>query len=179
MAHATRTPIARTAAATACALTASRRPSNPLPMQFHLRPLPLRSGVFWRWTISGGVASGLLMAWSVGGLERWLWTPPRPPATAGEIAFSSALALLLAIVAGLVGVRMREGSCPRGARRATGIAGILGFVSLLCPVCLALPLSLFGGAVTLALLSPFAPLLQLFALLVLLWTAVLLLHENR
>ncbi len=148
-------------------------------MAYRIRPLPLRSPIFWQWAVVAMLAGLLLIGWESGFFAAWIWSPPRPPVGKGEIAFSMVLVALLGVVAGLIGARLREGSCPRGVRRAAGVASALGALSLLCPVCLALPLSLFGGAVTLALLSPFAPLFQLLAILVLLWTALLLLHEQR
>lgn len=113
------------------------------------------------------LACTALFAWELGWLSAWLWSPPRPPATGTEIAYSIAIALLLSGDAGLIAWRLHHGSCPVGMRRATGLAGTLGAIALLCPVCLALPFTLFGVAVALSALAPILPLLRLIALVLL------------
>ncbi len=84
-----------------------------------------------------------------------------------EILFTGAMILLLALDSGLIFFRIKTGSCPLGARRASTIAGGLGVVTLLCPVCLLIPVSLFGISVSLTFLAPFLPLLRVVVLFLL------------
>lgn len=120
-----------------------------------------------------GLALGIFFAWELGELP-WIPAPPRQPATAAEYGFTALLIALLAFNAGLVAWRRKHGSCPVGTRRASGLAGGLGALALLCPVCLFLPFSLFGLSLSLAFLAPFIPLLRIVVLLILLVnTAVL------
>lgn len=59
------------------------------------------------------------------------------------------------------------GSCPMGIKSATGIAGVLGAVTLICPVCIVLPASLLGLGFVLTFLAPFLPLLRIIAIVLL------------
>lgn len=117
---------------------------------------------------------GIFFAWELGHLSPPLPLLLRPEATVTEIIFSVALSVLIALNAGLFTWRRRMGSCPVGVRRATGTAGLLGAIALLCPVCLALPATFLGLGFTFAVLTPFVPLIRVVALILLLVSTYLL-----
>jgi hypothetical protein len=52
-----------------------------------------------------------------------------------------------------------------GVKRSVGLAGVLGGVALLCPVCLALPLAFIGVGTLFAIVAQFLPLIRIIALL--------------
>jgi len=81
--------------------------------------------------------------------------------------FTATLIGLFALNAGLFAWRRQQGTCPMGTRRASVLAGALGALALLCPVCLAIPISLLGISLSLLWLAPYIPLLRFVALLVL------------
>lgn len=114
------------------------------------------------------VSTGLFFAWELGYFQNLLPSLPPPPALPSERLFTVALTLLLSLDAGLVGWQFAHGSCPTGVRRATGTAGVLGALSLLCPACLLLPASVLGIGVFFSFLAPFLPLLRVIAIVVLL-----------
>ena len=64
------------------------------------------------------------------------------------------------------------------SKRATKIGGVVGAAALLCPVCLLVPISLFGISISFAVLGPFLPLLQTVALVLLVANAWILLTKN-
>ncbi len=125
----------------------------------------LRSSLFWAGCLPTLVIAGAFFAWELRLIDLPLPDLPRFPATLFEILFSLLLAFLLALAVGLFGWQRRYGACPAGARRSAGIAGALGGIALLCPVCLALPVSLVGLSTLFALLIPFLPLIRLIAFL--------------
>jgi hypothetical protein len=112
------------------------------------------------------ILTGGFFAWELGAFPS-LPHLLRPDPTDVELIFTTLIVFLIALNMGLLSVRKRMGTCPSGAKRATGIAGILGAAALLCPVCIAVPLSLLGVSISLAFLSPFVPLLRIIALLLL------------
>lgn len=124
----------------------------------------LRSGLFWRWTLGALLVFGSFFAWELGYLP-FLPTLPRIAPTQIEHVFSGTLALLLAVNVSLLRWRSHYGSCPIGTKRATSIGGLVGVVTLLCPVCLLLPISIFGLSLSLAILAPYLPLLRIIALI--------------
>lgn len=126
----------------------------------------VRTALFWLWTIPSLLIFGIFFAWELGFL-RFLPSLPRMPATKGEIAFSMLLAVLLSLNIGLLHWRNKYSSCPVGTKRASGLGSAVGVITLLCPVCLLLPVSLFGLSISLTLLVPYLPLLRLVALLLL------------
>jgi len=138
----------------------------------------LRSGAFWSLAIVAGLLCSLLFAWELGAFPS-LPTLPRLPVSTIETWFTVALITLLAFNAGLFNWRRKHGTCPVGAKRATGIGGTVGAMALLCPACLLLPISLFGIGISLAFLTPFIPLLQTIALILLIASAVLLIPKKR
>ena len=122
----------------------------------------LRNKHFWLPFLLTTLALGTLFVWELGLLPS---APPRPHATWSEILFAIVLDVLIALNAGLLSVRKKNESCPVGAKRATGIAGVLGATALICSACTLLPLTLFGASISLAFLTPFLPLLRIIALL--------------
>lgn len=138
----------------------------------------LRSARFWAVFLVTGALLVAFFAWELGMLPL-LPVLPRPQATLPETMFTASLVLLLALNAGLLAWQQRFGSCPRGARRASGIGGLIGAFALLCPVCLVLPLSLLGAGVGIAVFAPFIPILRIIALLILIVSTVVLWPRNR
>ncbi|HVW66336.1 MAG TPA: hypothetical protein VHA78_01235 [Candidatus Peribacteraceae bacterium] len=132
-----------------------------------------RSSLFWIPFIVTLLIVGVFFAWELD-LLSFLPSLPRPSATQTDILFTIVLGLLLSFNAGLATWSMKMGTCPVGTKRATGVAGIIGAVTLLCPVCLVLPASLFGLGIILTFLAPFLPLLRLIALILLLATTWML-----
>jgi hypothetical protein len=96
----------------------------------------------------------------------FVWSPPRPAPGRDEYAFAILLLILLSLESGLFFWHREHRSCPVGARRAGGIAGIIGAATLLCPACTVLPLTLLGASVSLGVLGPFLPLLRIISLLI-------------
>lgn len=135
----------------------------------------LRDRRFWAGFIPTLLACALVYGWMGNLFAPAVPGPARPPVTTDEILFAVAISLTLALNAGLYLWHRAHGSCPVGTRRATGVTGILGAAVLLCPACTVIPLAFIGGSVTLAVLTPFLPLLRLVAAvlavscLVLLW----------
>lgn len=133
-----------------------------------------RSPSFWVPFLVSLVVISVVFLWELGIFHVILPRLPHIATTTRDLAFSAILWLLLSFTIGLASWRNRETSCPRGVKRATGIAGILGAISLLCPVCFALPIGLVGFSTVLAFLAPFIPLLRIIAIIVLLTTVSLL-----
>lgn len=128
---------------------------------------PLRSATFWLSVTLSFLLCGGIFAWEAGLLSPTLPGPLRPPVTTLEIFMSSTIVVLFALTTGLYVWRKREGSCPRGTGRATGLAGILGGMALICPACTVIPFSILGASFTLGFLIPFLPLVRLIAILLL------------
>ncbi len=129
-----------------------------------------RSWLFWIPFVLSLVLTGSFFAWQLDLLQTIipsLPVLPRQPATSIDIFFTIVLGLLLSLTTGLIVWNTREGSCPVGTKRATSLAGVLGAVTLFCPVCLVLPASFLGIGVIMAFLTPFMPLLRLIAIVVL------------
>ncbi len=127
----------------------------------------LRTKTFWLAALPTALFAGAFFAWELGYLSPPLPLLPRPVPTGGELIFAVALSLLLALNAGLLNWQRAYGSCPLGTRRASGLAGAMGALALLCPVCILVPFTLFGLSISLAFLSPFIPLLRLISILLL------------
>lgn len=133
-----------------------------------------KSPHFWRPAVFTAAIFGAFFAWQLGYFGDLLPTLSRPAPSQLELVYTCIIILLLALDSGLSFFRMKQGTCPLGAKRATKIAGGLGVVTLLCPACLVVPISLFGVSLSFALLSPFLPLLQSIVILLLAVSAVLL-----
>lgn len=129
---------------------------------------------FWLpFSVSAGVFS-LFFAWELGAFSPPLPSLPRPEPTTFEVWYTVVLISFLALNTGLAWYRIKKGTCPVGARRATGIAGSLGIITLLCPACLLLPISLFGLSLSLSILVPYLPLLRAITLFLLSVSTVML-----
>ena len=127
----------------------------------------LRSSHFLAPFAASIIVLGLLFSWELGFLDTLFPSPTRPPATTADIFFMLLLGLLLSFTTGLAVWNARNGSCPLSVKSATGIAGVLGAMTLLCPVCIVLPASLLGIGFALAFLAPFLPLLRVIAIILL------------
>lgn len=124
------------------------------------------------------LASSALFAWELAILPLpFLPLLPRPPASNIDLLFSGLISLFLAFDVALATWRIKDGSCPIGVRRATGTAGVLAAMSLLCPLCMALPVGILGASIPLSLLSPFVPILRFITLALLGFTAYLLMKK--
>ncbi len=138
----------------------------------------LRSPSFWFPFVIALAVLSFFFLWELGMLHLALPMLPRIRTTALDLTFTGILWILLSFTIGLAVWRNRETSCPIGVKRATGVAGVLGAVSLLCPICIALPVSLLGVSLTLSFLSPFVPLLRVIAIVVLITAISLLLPKK-
>ena len=112
--------------------------------------------------------AGGFFAWELGYLSSYLPSLPRPMPSDFEHWFAIAIAILLALNVGLFRWQQKHGTCPIGAKRATGIASVIGATALICPACILLPITILGTSVSLLFLTPFLPLLQIIALILLL-----------
>lgn len=138
----------------------------------------LRSASFWIPFVIALAVLSFFFLWELGMAHLALPMLPRIPTTPVDLTFTCILWILLSFTIGLAAWRNRETTCPVGVKRATGVAGVLGAVSLLCPICIALPVSLLGFSLTLSFLSPFVPLLRVIAIVVLA-TAISLLWPKK
>lgn len=126
---------------------------------------------------ASGLAAVLLttfFAWELGYFGDLLPRLPRPEPDMFELVFTVVLIALLSFDSGLVWHRLKNGTCPVGAKRASTIAGGLGVITLLCPACLLIPISLFGITLSLSFLAPFLPLLRAIVMLLLVVSTILL-----
>lgn len=124
-----------------------------------------RSPTFWTWSIATLIVAGAFFVWELRLVPLPFPELPRAPASTLELGYTAALTILLSLAAGLFGWQRRYGSCPIGVKRTVGVAGTLGGIALLCPVCLALPGILFGIGTFIAILGQFLPLIRLLAIL--------------
>ena len=127
----------------------------------------LSSRYFWRPALLSGVLLSILFLWI-------MQTLPRPEVTQWELIYTGILIVLLALDSGLIFYRLKANTCPIGAKRASTVAGGLGVITLLCPACLLLPISLFGLSLSLTFLAPFLPLLRVITLFLLIVSTMML-----
>lgn len=127
----------------------------------------LRSSLFWAPFAVTLLITSIFFLWELGLMSSIFPSLPRPPATSVDIIFSIALGLLLSMTSGLAVWNSRMGSCPMSVKSASGVAGLLGAMTLICPVCLVLPASLLGLGFVLTFLAPFLPLLRIIAVVLL------------
>ena len=140
----------------------------------------LRTGRFWIAACITLLVTGFIFLWELDGLRIiGLPGPPRFMATGRDIVASVLITFLLSINVGLIAWQKRYGSCPRGTGGAAGGAGVLGFVALLCPVCIIVPISIAGISISLAVLAPFIPLFQIIAVLLLCVSFLLLVPKRQ
>lgn len=133
-----------------------------------------RNAHFWIGFVVSAVLLSIFFAWELGMLGTIAPPLPRPEPTQPELWYTALIIALLALDSGLVLYRLKQGTCPVGAKRASAIAGSLGVVTLLCPVCLLIPISLFGITLSLTFLTPYLPLLRIIVLLLLVVSTSLL-----
>lgn len=150
-------------------MTARRETAAPIvPVARTMRKTPallLGSASFWTWFLGTLAVTGTIFAWELRLVDLPLPTLPRIPPTPFELSYTAVLTLLLSLAAGLFGWRRSNGSCPVGVKRSVGLAGALGGLALLCPVCLALPVAFIGLGTVIAVLGQFLPLIRILALL--------------
>ncbi len=139
----------------------------------------LRSPLFWLPFLVSLIVLGAFFGWELGLLNSIVPSLPRPPATETDIIFTVILGFLLSLTSGLVAWSSKMGSCPMSVKSATGIAGILGAVTLICPVCIVLPASLLGLGFVLTFLAPFLPLLRIIAIVLLVVCIGMLLPKKK
>lgn len=120
------------------------------------------------------IVFGLFVLWQLGIFSSVIYSLPRGAPTTTEWIFGGLLVLLLSMNIGLFAWQKRFGSCPIGTKRASGIASTLGVLALLCPVCLALPLGIFGASVLLSSLSVYIPMLQIISIVLLIVSLTML-----
>ncbi len=125
----------------------------------------LRSATFWIWFVVVFAVTGVFFAWELRLVTLPIPELPRVPATPFELTYTATLTVLLSLASGLFGWRRRNGSCPVGVKRSVGLAGMLGGLALLCPVCLALPITFIGLGTAFAILGQFLPLIRIIAVL--------------
>ena len=134
----------------------------------------VRSTRFWTSFGVAAVLFGIFFAWELGAFGTLIPVIPRPAPTNGELFFTITLIVLIALNTGLYQWQKVNGSCPFGTRSATGVAGVLGAFALLCPVCLAIPVTFLGASIAISAFAPYIPLLRVIAIVLLLVTAILL-----
>lgn len=125
------------------------------------------------------VAAGLFFAWELGVFINVLPSVPRPSVLPSEFAFTAALSFLLAFDIGLAVWQRRFGSCPRGIKRASSVATALGALTLVCPACTLLPVSLVSVGTLLSLMSAHMPTLRIVSIALLFMTAMMLWPSRR
>jgi len=138
----------------------------------------LHSKNFWRPLLLSALSLGVFFAWELGYFGDMLPRLSRPEPTQFELIYTAVLVALLSFDAGLVFFRIKLGTCPVGAKRASTVAGSLGIVTLLCPACLLIPLSLFGISLSLSFLAPFLPLLRVVVMFLLIVSTIMLWPKN-
>ena len=139
---------------------------------------PFRSRWFWIGCIVAGCITTLFFAWERESFAGFLPAPP-PSTFAADSWYTILLLILLSLNAGMITWRTHEGSCPRGTKRASGLAGVLGAFTLICPVCIVLPASVFGLGIIATFIAPFLPLLRLIAIVLLAVSLWLLIPKQK
>jgi hypothetical protein len=139
----------------------------------------LTAGRFWFAGALALLVTGLLFAWILNAFAGMGFPgPPRFAPSTQEVVLSFLIVLLVGINTGLIAWYRGLGVCPLGTKGATGAAGGLGAIALLCPACLLLPTSFAGIGLSLGLLAPFTPVFQIIAVMLLLVSFYLLLPKT-
>jgi hypothetical protein len=144
------------------------------PMQDFYRSRSFQGGFILSLLLFGG-----FLLWELNLLNTIIQGPPRPPPTNTELTFTIVLIILLSLNTGLFFWYRQRRSCPVGTKRATTVAGVIGAVTLLCPVCLYIPLSILGLSITLTALIPYVPLLRIVALILIIVSTAMLWPKQR
>ena len=139
----------------------------------------LKEKTFWIYFLITAFVLSVFFAWELGYLSPLFPSISTMEPSGTDIAFAAILIFLLALNAGLFGYKKKKGSCPAGIKRATGLASLIGATALLCPVCILVPVSLFGISVSLVFLSPFIPLLRIIAFILLLGSTYMLWPKEK
>ena len=134
---------------------------------------------FWRPFIYSAIVLSIFFIWELGYAGDWLPKLARPEPSILEVWYTIAMIALLSFDSGLIFFRIKKGTCPVGAKRASTIAGSLGVVTLLCPVCLLIPVSLFGISLSISFLTPYLPLLRVIVLFLLIVSTLMLWPKNE
>lgn len=129
---------------------------------------------FWRPFVFSAIILSAFFAWELGYMGDLLPRLARPEPTTLEIWYTVIMIALLSFDSGLIFFRIKKGTCPVGAKRASTIAGSLGVITLLCPVCLLIPVSLFGISLSISFLTPYLPLLRVIVLFLLIVSTLML-----
>ncbi|MBT3292857.1 hypothetical protein HN512_04850 [Candidatus Peregrinibacteria bacterium] len=137
----------------------------------------LKSLTFWKWFVVAAVLTSTLFMWELGFVS-FLPSPPRPAPYRTEFIFTLILIIFISLNSGLIMWNKRNGICPVGTKRATGLAGAIGAIGLLCPVCFLFPLGIFGLSLSLSFLGPYIPILRIIALILLTVSTLLLWPKN-
>ena len=139
----------------------------------------LRSALFWRATLLALLCAGGFFAWEMNLLSPiGITGPMRPPVSTRELTLTVLIVILFSLNVGLFVWQKKQGSCPRGTRRAMGIAGAIGAIALICPACAVGSIGFIGLASTLVILAPFFPLFQIIAVILLGGSLILLLPRK-
>lgn len=133
----------------------------------------LYSPSFWVPFVVTLVITDLFFLWELGYI-RFLPFLPRPAAYLWEILFTGTLGSLLSLNTGLIVWQSKYGKCPIGVKRASGAAGVIGALTLICPACVLLPASLIGIGFFFVAITPYLPLLRVMAVVLLFVSSVLL-----
>lgn len=138
----------------------------------------LRSPRFWIPFVVVGFLFTVFFAWQLNVFSAYGFSgPPRPPVPTHEVIGTIFVVFLLSLNAVLFSWKRKYGVCPVGVRRGMSVAAGFGVLALLCPVCAFGTFVLLGVAVSLSFVTPFIPLLQIVALMLLLTTLWLLVKE--
>lgn len=146
------------------------------PMKKKQHPLRfLRTSYFWIPFVITLVIAGLFFAWELDAFVNILPSiAPRPSILLSEFLYTGILSLLLAFDIGLIVWHRRFGACPRGVKRASGLATMIGALTLICPACFLLPASFIGIGTIMSLMSTHMPALRIVSIGLLLMTAMML-----
>jgi len=134
----------------------------------------LQSNTFWKSAIIATVVAAVLFLWLLGAFSGVIWSPPRPAPDTLEWVFTIALIALIGLNVGLMSYQNKHGSCPIGAKRASKIGGTVGAIALVCPACIAVPLSIAGLGTALSLFATFLPILQIISIVLMLMSAIMI-----
>lgn len=139
----------------------------------------MHSSVFWVPFAITFFFAELFFAWELGYFINVIPSYPRPYATNGEVIFTGIIGFLLAVNVGLIAWQRRFGHCPIGVKRASGAAGLIGALTLICPACVLLPAGIAGAGFIFAALTPHLILLRIIAIFVLLVATWMLWPKKR
>jgi hypothetical protein len=138
----------------------------------------LQLNTFWKPAVIATAIAAILFLWLLGTFNGVIWSPPRPAPDMLEWLFTIALIILIGLNVGLMSYQRKHGSCPIGAKRASRIGGTIGALALVCPACIAVPLSIAGLGTALSLFATFLPMLQVVSIVLMVMSAVILAKKS-